>query len=213
MSGATVSVVIPLFNAAPFVGEAVESVLAQGEAVEIIVVDDGSADDGAAVAEASGARVIRQANRGAGAARNAGVAVAGGALLAFLDADDVWPAGRLGALRAALAGGFDVAFGHAVQFGEGRTEGQPAAAVVPGGMLIHRAAFDRVGPFAEDLRVGEFIDWWARAKDAGLRETVIPDVVLRRRVHGGNLGVVKADARVDYTRALRAALQRRRAAE
>jgi GT2 family glycosyltransferase len=77
-------------------------------------------------------------------------------------------------------------------------------------MLIRRPAFDRVGLFDETLRVGEFIEWWARAQDAGLRVVTVPEVVLRRRIHATNTGIVRADSRVDYTRALRAALQRRR---
>ncbi len=88
-----VTVVIPVFNAAHLVGEAVASALAQTwPAVEVVVVDDGSEDDPAgALAEAirSGrVRVVRQENRGAAGARNTGVAEARGVFVHFLDADD-----------------------------------------------------------------------------------------------------------------------------
>jgi hypothetical protein len=58
--------------------------------------------------------------------------------------------------------------------------------------------------------VGEFIDWYARAQEAGLQFDAVPDVVLYRRRHDQNLGLWARDSRVDYTRVLRAAIERRR---
>src|SRR6185503_2024667 len=91
--GRDVSAVIPAYQAAAFLADAVESVLAQTEPVgEIVVVDDGSTDGTAAVAASFGDRVryVRQENQGVAAARNRGVAEARGRLVAFLDADDTW---------------------------------------------------------------------------------------------------------------------------
>ncbi len=90
--GPAVSVVIPTFNAAAFLGDAVASARAQSYPVaEIIVVDDASSDGTAAVAERLGVTVVRQPeNRGPSAARNAGVARAAGDVVAILDADDAW---------------------------------------------------------------------------------------------------------------------------
>ncbi|MGQ0760408.1 MAG: glycosyltransferase [Acidobacteriota bacterium] len=89
-----VSVIIPLYNKAPYVRRALDSVSAQTFAdFEVIVVDDGSTDDGPAIAGDYGNprfRLIQQTNAGPGAARNAGIAQAKGELIAFLDADDEW---------------------------------------------------------------------------------------------------------------------------
>ena len=86
-----VSVVIPCFNQARFLGAAIASALAQTHTpVEVVVVDDGSTDDTAAVtARFPGVRYVRQENAGLSAARNTGLGKSRGAYLAFLDADDV----------------------------------------------------------------------------------------------------------------------------
>ena len=107
-TGPAVSVVVPCFNAAPFLRESVGSALAQTRPpLEVIVVDDGSTDDSAAVASAMGAsvRVIRQDNRGESAARNRAIDAARGDWIAFLDADDVWRPTKLERQVAAAADG------------------------------------------------------------------------------------------------------------
>ena len=92
-AGVTVSAIIPAYNAAAFVGAAIDSALAQTHpACEIIVVDDGSSDDTSAIVAryAAPVRLIRQANAGPGAARNRAAREARGDWLAMLDADDTW---------------------------------------------------------------------------------------------------------------------------
>lgn len=215
---------IPAYNAERFLAQAIESVLAQDyAALEVIVVDDGSTDGTEAVARGYGAMVacISQPNAGIGTARNRGVEAASGELLAFLDADDLWVPGRLRRQVETLAGDrpVDIVFGIAEPFVDASHLGPFLHNVPPrgpgylaGAMLIRRETFLRVGPFATDLKVGEFIDWYARATELGLTTTVIPEVVLRRRLHGSNTGIRERDSRLDYVRVLRAALTRRRAA-
>jgi len=93
-----VSVIIPTFNRARLVTEAVASVLEQGvEQVEVIVIDDGSTDDTRAVLAGYDSRLVYayQPNRGTAAARNHGIAMANGAFVSFLDSDDLWLPGKL----------------------------------------------------------------------------------------------------------------------
>jgi glycosyltransferase involved in cell wall biosynthesis len=92
MLSGSVSIIIPCFNASPFLRETLDSALRQtSPAADVILVDDGSTDDSAAIAESYGppVRVIRQTNQGESVARNAALAVARGEYVVFLDADDV----------------------------------------------------------------------------------------------------------------------------
>src|SRR5436853_749734 len=92
-----VSVIIPVYNCEQYLAEAIQSVLAQTHpTIELIVVDDGSTDNSAAVAKSFAVvRYVFQRQGGPGAARNRGISLARGSFLAFLDADDVWVAGKL----------------------------------------------------------------------------------------------------------------------
>jgi glycosyltransferase involved in cell wall biosynthesis len=222
-----ISVMIPAFDAGPYLGEAIESALTQSlPPSEVIVVDDGSEDDTLTVARSFGERVraVRQERGGNGAARNTAVSLASGNLYAFLDADDRFTPDKLLRQWQALEddGALHAVFGHVQEFvspelpAEVRaglrpaTDPQPWAS--PNLMLIHRDAFDTVGLFATNLRVGVTVDWYARATEVPLRTLVLPDVVLERRLHSTNNGIREQDARSQYIQVLRASIQRRRQA-
>jgi glycosyltransferase involved in cell wall biosynthesis len=223
----SVSVIIPVYNCERYLAEAINSVLAQTHpAHEIIVVDDGSTDSSAQVARRFGSavRYAFQPNAGIGAARNRGVRLALGNFFAFLDADDLWTDDKLRQQLAAVAEDprLDAVFGLAKQFHSPELDAvarsriqcpaRPAPGYVAGSMLIRRSAFEGVGPFETGWRVGEFVDWYLRATEAGLRERMLPEVVLHRRLHATNQGVRERAAATDYARILKASLDRRRRA-
>ena len=221
------SVLIAVYNGAPYLGEALESVYQQEyRPLEVVVVDDGSTDGSAAIARGYGDRLVYayQENAGDGSARNHATRLASGELLAFLDADDRFTPSRLERMYAALVAdpGLDMVFGHVHEFlSPELTEAERAgirppadgatAWLAPGGMVIRRESFDRVGPFVESLRLGAVVDWCGRAADAGLRSEVIPDVVLERRLHLTNTTLVSTEHRANYIDVVKAALNRRRA--
>lgn len=218
-----VSVVIPVRNGEAYLREAIDSVLAQAVPVELIVADDGSADATPAIATSYGNRVIYLPGerRGAAAARNRGVAAATGQWLAFLDADDVWMPRKLEhqlmLLKnsdAALAFGWMQSF-HSPELSQAKRRALPAGKVLPGyssgALLMGRVGFLSIGGFDERLASGDFIDWYARAQEAGCRPAMLGEVVLRRRLHGKNLGLTHGGQGRDYARVLKSALDRRRA--
>src|SRR4051812_3809183 len=175
-----------------------ESVLAQSlPAAEVVVVDDGSSDRSAAVAEEFGppVRVLRKPHRGVSAARNAGVAESGAELIAFLDADDRMKPDRLERQAAALAeapapaialgreeGLSDPGLEPPPQLDEGRRYATP---YTPMTLLAPRDAFDQVGPFDETMRMGQDTDWLLRALEAGFRPVLMEEALIVRRFHGG----------------------------
>lgn len=221
----SISVIVPVYNAELYLVESIESVMGQSyQPREIILVDDGSTDNSAKIARGFGNLVQYhyQPNQGAGAARNAGVKLAQGDFLAFVDADDLWLDDKLALQMQAFDDhpDLEMVFGHVQQFispelgDEIRRQIKIPAEVVPGkhagAMLVRRESFFRVGLFATVWTFGEFIDWYARAEELGLRGRMLPEVVMKRRLHKGSQGTYNRQYQRDYVHVLKASLDRRR---
>jgi glycosyltransferase involved in cell wall biosynthesis len=224
-----VSVIIPVYNGERFLASALASVRAQTHpAAEVIVVDDGSTDRSARIAAELLAgwpalRMLSQPNAGPSAARNAGLARASGDFVTFLDADDQMTPERTAIQLAFLADHpeADLVLGSEwIELEEGVTPPDWLRALPSGvpnplifSMLVRRAAFDRVGGFDPSLRLAEETDWLYRARAAGIGIATIEDVLLRRRLHGGNLthDVSLADMRRTHLAVVRARVESRRA--
>jgi glycosyltransferase involved in cell wall biosynthesis len=222
-----VTVVITVYDGAPYLAEAIDSVLAQSyRPFELIVLDDGSTDGSGAIAQSYGSalRFARQENAGLGAARNSAIELAKGRYYAFLDADDRFVPGKLERQMEILDAQpeIDMVFGHMTEFvspeiDEGarallREPVHDAPWRTPNLMLVRREAFHRVGLFSDTLRVGIGVDWYARAVESGLKEAVPQFVVLERRLHTSNNGIRQRDARHQYLHVLKQSLDRKRLA-
>ena len=208
-----ISVVIPLYNGTNFIEEALESVAAQTlPADEIIVVDDGSNDEGAEKVRQFKAnvpiRLIQQPNAGQSAARNIGVDHAHGDLIAFLDQDDSWYPNHLAELVAPFREKREIPFGWSYsdldEVGEdGETinryflstlpSSHPKRTlasclgqdmfVLPSASLIARRAFESVGGFDERLSGYEDDDLFLRLFQAGFENVYIPKPLSKWRMH------------------------------
>lgn len=219
---ATISVVIPAFNAETYIAEAIDSVARQDlQAAEIIVVDDGSTDGTSELVRGhQNVTLVRQDNAGVAAALNHGVRVARGQLIAFLSADDVWEPHklRLQVEQAQLPG--CLVFGHMQHFISPELSAEDAQGLVcppdpmpaysAGTLLTRLDTFATVGPFDESFAVGEFMEWYGRAVDRGLSATMLDEVVSRRRVHAHNHSTTTLRHK-SYAPVLRAIIARRRA--
>ena len=226
MSLPLITVIIGAYNAERYLAEAIDSVLAQTHPrLELIVVDDGSTDRTGEIADGYGdpVRCLHQENGGMAAARNRAIPEARGDYLAFLDADDRFPPGKLRSQLAVFEAQpeLDVVYGHVTEF-LSRDLDEAARALLrapehnvpwptPNLMLVRRDSFLRVGLFSTELKVGIGVDWYARANELGLRGAVPPILALERRLHAENNGIRQRESKPQYLHVLKAALDRRRA--
>jgi glycosyltransferase involved in cell wall biosynthesis len=192
----TASIVIPCYNQASYLGEAIESALAQTvEPLEIIVVDDGSTDDVAGVVAPYGSRVklIRRENGGVAAARNTGIAAAKGTYIATLDADDKLHPDYL----KRLTGVGDIASAALETFGaerrQWRGKANPTCADLVAAnqimccSLYKREMWVKLGGYDELMRDGyEDWDFWVRATHAGYKVTSLPRTLFYYRKYPEN---------------------------
>jgi glycosyltransferase involved in cell wall biosynthesis len=222
-----ISAIITAYNSERYVSQAIDCVLTQTlPPDEILVVDDGSADGTGEVVQryADRVRYYKQANQGPGGARMAGIRRTKGEFLAFLDADDLWMPNKIELQYAALRAdpNLDIVFPHLEQFLSPDLTPEVAATLICdatphpapliSGFFTRRGVFDRVGPLRTDVKA-EFLDWYMRAQEAGVRMLTLKDVLVKRRVHPDNFTLHNKDVRHEYLSLLKASLDRRRAAQ
>jgi glycosyltransferase involved in cell wall biosynthesis len=203
-----VSVVLPTYNRAWCLAEAVDSVLAQEEAgAELIVVDDGSTDDTDRLLAGYGEaiRVLRQENCGVSAARNAGIAAARGGLVAFLDSDDLWLSGKLRAQvdffaehpEALICQTEELWVKNGRRVNPGRRHRKRGGMIFepslelclvsPSAVMARRELFERIGSFDEALPACEDYDLWLRVSLRCPIHLIPTPLIVKRGGHSDQL--------------------------
>jgi glycosyltransferase involved in cell wall biosynthesis len=225
----TVSVIVPAYNAAAFLREAIESSVAQTvPPLEVIVVNDGSTDDTGAVADAVArehpvVQVIHQENGGPAVARNTAIAVARGEFLTFLDADDAMSADRIEHQVGYLLAhpDTDVVIGSVERSTEAGVEldaeflkheliaEQFAEGINLMAMTARASTFASLGTFDPSYRLSEDYQWLVRAHRQARTVALVPRVVGRRRLHETNVSNAVDDVRNQMFRVLREHIRER----
>jgi len=222
-----VSVVIPVHNGERYLAEAIESVLAQTyRSFEVTVVDDGSTDQTPNIVKSyPELNYLYQANSGPAAAKNTGIRTAQGKFISFLDADDLWMPNKLRIQMAEFENDpeLDIVTGLVQEFispdvtanftYRPRVKNDPLPGQVPGAMLIKRYLFERVDLYFDaEMRYGGTFKWFTRVNELNLHIKVLPELVLRRRIHGNNVSIhFKKEKEKIILQTLKASLDRKRA--
>lgn len=214
------TVMMPCYNSEIYLPETLDSLRAQELEFQLVVVDDRSTDNSRQVVQSlwPDAVIVQGEKKGIGSALNLALSHAKGEYLAWIDADDLWKPGKLDRQFEALKEHpeWDGCFVAVRQFFHSPMPGQvPPAAQGRhrGSLLIKRSSFERVGLFREDIKIAEFIDWCARAQQAGLVLGELDEVYYRRRIHDTNTMKEPNLDKRDYLKVLKAHLDRKRAAE
>lgn len=219
-----VSVITAVYNGERYLGEALDSLFAQDyDPFESIVVDDGSTDRTAEIAQSYAVRYVHQANQGAAAARNAGLAIARGELVAFLDSDDLLPVDKLSIQAGLLAerGDLGCVLGRQEIMLEGveapswltrdsiygDLDGIPLVSA-----MVRKSVLDELGGFDPSFGFAEDRDLFVRMREHGVAIEVLPEILVRRRFHGGNTNFTRRPEKHPLLRSLKGKLDRERAA-
>jgi len=203
-----VSTIIPAYNNAATIAQALDSALAQNfDGQEIIVVLDGGTDSTALILSGYGDRIrtVEQPNRGFNRSRNGGIRLARGQYLAFLDADDIWLPGRLALTCAALDRNPDavMAFTDVIPMNERGALGPPWIVgssptladlmsrgwrIYPSAVTIRREIVEACGGFSEELTNLSDTYLWMRARELGPFEYLTEPLVIYRTIDFHRIG-------------------------
>ncbi|MBD2691964.1 glycosyltransferase family 2 protein [Anabaena catenula] len=220
-----VSVIIPVYNGEKYLAEAIENVKNQHyQPLEIIVIDDGSTDKTAEIAAElkDNIRYIYQKNSGPASARNRGIKIAKGDVIAFLDVDDIWSEDKLDVQANYLASNTSI------EIVQGLIQQMKLSALTAGnqhifeplykpyhyinlGSAIYRkSVFDKIGLFDETLKYAEDLDWFIRAWENGITKVALDQVSLFYRKHKDNMTDGKNLVQLGFVRIFKRHLDRAR---
>jgi glycosyltransferase involved in cell wall biosynthesis len=219
-----VSVIVPVYNGERYLSAALDSIFAQHyRPIEVIVVDDGSADNSAHIVRSyRDIQYIYQINEGHGKAKNTGIAASQGEFIAFLDADDLWTPDKLSLQVDHLINNPNVGYAlckmrfllePGVHMPSGLHKehllGTPSA-YIPSALVVRMSVIKKIGMFDPSYRHSNDSDWFFRAHDAGITMTILPEVLLYRRIHSSNLSREIQTMSSELLRVVKTSINRKR---
>ena len=200
MNSPLVSVIVVVSNGERYISSALHSIFKQNYyPFEIIVVDGQSVDNTAEIVQSfKSVKYLRQAEEGLANGRNIGIETAEGALIAFLDSDDLWTPHKLSVqvdyllqnpvqyvnawVKMFVEPGYSLKSGYTKKF-----LAQAHIGRTPGTLIARRSVFDIVGLFSTDFSIACDVEWFMRANACKIPMFVIPEVLLYKRIHNNNL--------------------------
>ena len=225
MSNFRASVVIPAYNGAAYLGEAIESVLLQTYApFEIIVIDNGSTDQTEKIAKSfSLVNYQHLSLSNVASARQFGANLASGDFIAFLDQDDIWVPDKLEVQTEFLDANpeVDYVIGQQILFLEpgiikphwlkSSLLEKPLPGYLPSALILRSMALKKTGDFDSSFLMASDVQWFFKARDMGLRIGSVNQVVVRKRIHDQNQSDQVAMLQNEILRVIKQSLSARRA--
>jgi glycosyltransferase involved in cell wall biosynthesis len=222
MNEPTVSVILAVKNGERFIALAINSVLASNkQPLEIIVVDGDSVDGTEGIAKSfPTVRFVKQVNRGIADAYNLGIESSRGEFIAFISHDDIWEPHKLNTQIEYMV------HHPLIQYTVAKVKHflEPGQPIPPGfrkellerecvgyimeTLVARKSLFDLIGNFDTWYSVAEDVDWFARAKDQRIPMAIIPEVLVRKRVHASNASLNARDNDRQLLRAMRQSIKR-----
>ncbi len=222
---ALISCIIPVYNGSAYIAAAIDSVLNQSMPVdELIVVDDGSEDSSPQILQqySGKLRYIRKDHSGIIQTLNEGLRAANGDFITFLDADDLWHIDKTKLQFNSLSdhSEVDICFCHIQEFvspelpehvkSQLSFREEPLRGVGKTSAMFRKRCFDTIGFFSPDVQMGDFLEWYGRAMDEGIRSDMLDEVLTYRRVHLHNFTRKQRPLIQNYTHILKKSLDRKR---
>jgi len=219
-----VSVIMIVKNGERFIRQALDSILAQSyRPFEIILVDGNSQDKTLEIArEFHPIRILQQAGTGVSDGYNTGIRAATAGFVAFLSHDDLWTPDKLDVQMNYLMEHPEIMFTNCLrtfflESGSGIPKGfrkhlliGEHPAMIMESLVARKTVFDQVGYFNNALRTAEDVDWYSRATDLKIPSYMLPQVLLRKRIHDRNISMDVDKNNKNLLFALRASVERKK---
>lgn len=223
-SAPLVSIIVPVYNGEPHLDLALKSIFGQDyRPFEVIVIDDGSKDHSADIVKSyQSVRYFYQSNQGVAAARNYGIELAQGEFIAFIDQDDTWLPSKLTRQVEYLLvhSEVDCTITRVKFFLEPAVATPPwlkpdillrdHPGYFPSALVARRKVFEKLGLFDPGYQMGSDADWFFRAKRHGIPVAVVPETLVRRRIHAANHSYQSGLAMTEILKVVKASIDHQR---